>query len=91
MLEANILQLEAEGVTVRTRHLIKYRKSERAVVQPIYVGHDRFLRTLNRPEQTCGMTNRGYRPRAERAPCVDVLSNPDFTGFLILNHPVPGG
>ena len=26
MLEANILQLEAEGVTVRTRHLIKHRK-----------------------------------------------------------------
>ena len=26
MLEANTLQLEAEGVTVRTRHLIKYRK-----------------------------------------------------------------
>jgi hypothetical protein len=24
MLEANTLQLEAEGVTVRTRHLIKY-------------------------------------------------------------------
>jgi len=81
MLEANILQLEAEGVTVRTRHLIKYRKSERAVVQPIYVGHDRFLRTLNRPEQTCGMTNQGYRPRAKRAaPSVDILSNPDSLG-----------